>query len=66
MSESRRVTRRCEGEEFVAISLGLKDTKVEGVRVLIAKDKYGYLKGLLVRSVLQLRLTTTRSVANMC
>lgn len=42
MNYRRRVTKKCKGEELVVNSWGVKDSKVQELRVLVAKDEHGY------------------------
>jgi len=41
MGESRRVSEKFIGEELV-VRLGLKDSKIQEVRLLIAEDRHGH------------------------
>lgn len=60
MDCSKRVTETRKGEELVATSLGMKDSKVQELRLLISKERQTQaLKCLLVSLNLQLRLTRT-------
>lgn len=42
MNYRRRVTKKCKGEELVVNSWGVKDSTVQELRVLVAKDEHGY------------------------